>query len=337
MYTHSRRSAEQLTADRKLIRRLAETTRDIEIRLLPLFESRQLQAEITGSGGALVPEGFVQVLEYALYSDNVIRRLATVTRLPNGRPMAVPSTDDTMNAGVTVSEDSPIPEIDIVFGQLILKPTKTSSGRIVVPKELISADDGGDAFAGAEEWLAKVLGERITRAQLVAFSVGIIPGTAGGVLGEIAGANAITASSSTAISGDDLLVMPTAVNVAYLDSPNVGYMFHPKIWEYVRRLKDSTGRDLFPQKPGERHISEYPVYLNPAFPSTIVAGSITAAFGAWDRVRVADANTATLTAYDEAVGLVENDQTAIQARLRSACNLIDPAGKALVVLQQPTP
>ena len=344
MYTASRRSADQLKKERKQLRRALSRNRHAEsIPLLSTLESRALSAQLAEAGAALVPEGFLMHLETALLTGNPIRQLARVTRQPTGANIAMPQTDDTSIMGQVVIENTRIPESDLSFQLVNIKPYRYSSTRAVAPRELFSFDDGegdgsGDAMNGDnEEWLGRLLGERIARAQLNDWTNGAQGGNLG-VLNLIS--QIIAAASSSAIAADDLLALPENLNPAHLESPSIGYMMHPFIWSYVKRIKDGAGRNIFLQNGPIPHIGEFPVYRNIYMPSTIVSGNKTVLFGAWDQVRIVDVGPGDddgagvqIIAYSEASGLAENDQIAVQGRLRSAMAIHDPAGKAFAMLR----
>jgi hypothetical protein len=68
--------------------------------------------------------------------------------------------------------------------------------------------------------------------------------------------------------------------------------------------------------------------------STVAAGNITLAFGAWDRVVIKDVKGVRIVRTSEAANTAEVDAVLVGAMLRSDCALADAGTHPVVYLQQ---
>lgn len=298
--------------------------------LRELRERRQLSFLVGSGGGYTIPESFADGIEIALFDASPIRRLATIVRRPDGREVPWPSTNDTSNMGSLLGEATLAPEVDIAFGQFLFRPKKFTSSRIVLPSELV--EDAFNENGAIYAWLAKLLGERIGRAQNYFFTNGL--GGAGQPQGLVTAAVPFAAASSNAISGDDVLKLQTGPDAGYLEDPTTCYMAHPAIISYLLRLKDNAGHYVFPQAEGSRVpvFGGYPAVRNQHMASTIVSGATTILFGQFSKFQIVDFREFETEVYSEAANLAEADLEAIQGVLRLDACLLDAGTHPIVAL-----
>jgi HK97 family phage major capsid protein len=298
-----------------------------------LHEMRALANEIGQSGGWLVPEGFSDAVELALFDASAMRRLASIDRQQTGRKKPFPTANDTSTEGVLLQEDVVHPTVDIAFGQITLRPYKFSSNRLILPYEL--TEDAMSSRQVFEMWLGKLLGNRVARRQNRAFTLGKGVSEPLGVVRAVQSSGAIVqAASQTSITGDDLSNLLQSLDPAYQDSDSSCLMAHPAIIRAIRGLRDANGRYLFPQGEG-RDLRVWGFLLKPNqhMASTITSGTISVLFGDFSKYQILDARDFEVHVYDEAANLAEADQVGVQGVLRSDGTLLDAGNHPIIGLQ----
>lgn len=279
-------------------------------------------------GYVTLPETLADAVEVALQDNSVMRRLATVERVTSASS-GFPTCDDRSVEGEMTAQGGAFGTTDVVFGKLVLNPAPFDSQRVVVSHSWWEDALRGGNYAGT--FLARILMERVARAQNRHFTVGVAPGPTGVVTGATLG---VTAASATAIAGDELLTLTSLVDPSYLDSPSCGFMMSLATWLYARKLKDGQGEYLFPQSGRMPMIDNFRVFLNRHVP-TIASGNRSVVFGDFSRYLIADLREWRIDQYHEAAGLADADRIGFQGVLRSDGGLLDPGSHPVVALQHP--
>ncbi len=284
---------------------------------------RAMSAQTGTSGAYAVASTFEARLEIALLYASAIRDNATVIRSA-GNPYRFPTADDTGVAGFELPENtqpSPNPDDITTIGGIAMYAHKWTSGIVVAPVELI--EDAGDVFAG---WLGDLLGRRIARGQNTRFTADVLA----------ASTKALTAASSTAIAGDEVIDLIHAIDPAYREAPGFCVMCHNSIAKYLRKLKDGSGRYLFKRrkKPNQPDtILGHRLVIDRDMASTIATGNITLAAGDFSKVVIRDTREARIMHMVERYA--DFDQEGFAAYLRSSAALADAGTHPIQYLQQP--
>lgn len=289
---------------------------ELRIELADTIAYRALSASITASGGATVPEvGFAQAWELALVATPM-RALATVERVSETGSYSTPTSDDTANEGAILGENQTLVTQDVVFGLVKHTPVKFGSGRVLIPGEL--AEDA-PRFASQ---LGSILGGRIARRQNRSFTLGAGGNDAVGVVTSCTNSGAtVTASSSTAITPDDLFGLYAKIGSAYYDPDRCVLMMNKAILLTIKQLKDGSGRPVF-RISDDGRLDGHKIVLNHHLPSTIASGTNgTVLFGDFQKFLIVDFRDLRLNRADETHA--ESDQTLWSALQRSSGNLLD--------------
>lgn len=247
-------------------------------------ESRALSVTQVTSGGATIPEGFVQNLEEALLQFGGIRMVADVIRTASGNDLPWPTLNDTTNKGAILSENTTVTNQDVPFGQVVFHAYKYTSKEVLVPVELIE----DSAFDLAEE-LGRLLGIRIGRITADHFTTGSGASQPTGII--TAATSGYTGGSTTAILGDDIYELKHSVDPAYRTGPGVGFMMHDTIFKTVKKIKDGTGRYLWQASLAGRQpdtLDGDPVYLNQSMDNSVASGKKTIAYGDLSKYKIRD-------------------------------------------------
>lgn len=297
--------------------------REFEIRLPSgRIEARDLSATTAGSGGATVPEGFVNQLERSMLYFGPMRQVATTLRTASGAPLPYPTVNDTGNTGTILAENTTIgSSVDPSFGSITFGAYKYSSKLCLVPVELME-----DSAFDVASMLASMLGERLGRVTNTAFTTG--SGSAPN--GIVTASNAATLStgdattaSATAIAADEIIDLVHAVDVAYRSLPGAGFMANDAVWREVRKLKDGAGNYLW--QPGYQmgqadRLLGYPVWTNNAM-ATIAAEAKVMVFGALSKYVIREVGGIRIRRLVERYA--DTDQEGFVAFLRTDGDLLD--------------
>ena len=205
-----------------------------------LAESRAQSVTTTG-GGYIVPQGFGGYITDAMKFFGGMRQAKTTklnTAMGNDLPM--PSCNDTAQVGELLAINTGAASQDLTFGQIVMKAYKYSSKIVLVPWELLQ-DSGVDI----EAYIGKKLGERIGRIQNTHFTTGDSSGKPQGI---VAGATLGKTGASGQVASiivDDLIDLVHSVDPAYRAGGNCQFMFADSTLKALKKLKDSTGRQLW--------------------------------------------------------------------------------------------
>ena len=207
-------------------------------------ESRAQSVGTASAGGYLVPEGFRAQIVETMLDYGAVARVAQVITTNTGAVLPWPTNNDTGNVGALLAENTQVSEQDLTIGSAQLDAYKYTSKLVRVSLEFLQDVDWIDA----EGFLGRKLGERIGRIENQHFTTGT--GTAqpnGIVTGATSG---VTAASTTAITGDELISLVHSVDPAYRRSNRSRFMLSDAALASIRKLKDGNSNYLW--TPGLR-------------------------------------------------------------------------------------
>ncbi len=293
------------------------------------LEIRALSVGTTDAGGYSVGWEAVRAFDEAESYYGPVRNLARVFTTETGAQLPCPTIDDTANTAEIVTEASGITTTaDPVFGQVLLKPFQYVSKAVIVSQQLLqdSAIPLGDVLFGE-------LGRRIGKKQNTDFTTGAGTTLPFGV--QVQASLGKTASATNAITWDEVFDLQGSLDPAYANRPGVGFMVHPTVATYLRKLKDSSNRyywDLsIPEASNAQgnaqgiagRISGFPVYLNPAMDSAFSTNKRLVLFGDFSSYWIQDAGGPRLVRADE-LRLLTNEVVFVAFR-RTDANLVNTA------------
>ncbi len=272
------------------------------------FESRATLVPAT----ATVPVSFLDRVYGVARLVGPMLAVSEVINRTSGNDLRIPiytafSTASATSAGSALSESNP------TFDSLLLQPSKT--GFIVpVANELIT-----DAGFDIESVIAEQAGNAIGFAVNASTSSTLI-GAAG---------SGVTASTATAISGDNLIDLAFSVDGAARQVAGAGYMANTKTLGAMRKLKDTAGQYLYQVNVGAPDaFAGFPVYENPAL-ADIATGTKSVLFGDFKAFKIAQTGLEVATSAD---AYFANDVTAYRFTYRVAGGLTH-AAKVKYLLQ----
>lgn len=227
-----------------------------------------------GSGGAIVPAGFIGRLEKALKQFGPMIETSQVWVSQDGRESPWPTLNDTEMEGFLVAENEEAAETEMKVGATIFRSHKISSGLLKVSFEL--ARDSAVDLAGE---IGEAFGIRIGRAINRLCTVGDTSNGPRGILPSVVVGK--VAASETAITADEFIDLINSVDPAYRSAPGAAFMMHPDIWGALIKLKTSHGDYLTGtlEAGAVPKLRGYDVHFNPHMPATMTAGQKIALFG----------------------------------------------------------
>lgn len=247
-----------------------------------LFESRALATGTASAGGNLIPPGeFIRTLEIAMLQFGGIRPEADIIRTTSGEPMQWPTANDSGNKGRLVAESAASNTTpDPTFGQLELNAYKYTSDAILVPFELLQ-----DSAFDLSRVLAEMTGERLGRITAEHTTTGDGSSKPNGYAAEAT--TGVTAASTTALTGDEIILLAHSVDPAY--RAGAIYTMHDSVASAVRLLKDSEGvyiwrSGLIDGQPDR--LNGYRLVINQEMASTLAASAIAMTFGLHSKYKI---------------------------------------------------
>ena len=305
----------------------AVRARCLRFSIMKEMEQRAAAMSLTATaGGEVVPEGFSNQLEVALLAFGGMRQVAQVVRTTEGNNLPWPTFNDTAQTGRLVSEAAAIVDgTTPVTGEVVYGAFKYSSDFIKISYELLN-----DSAFDMDGIIGEAIGIRVGRIQNTHFTVGDGSSKPRGLMIDtVAG---VTAASATAITANELLDLAHAVNSAYRTGAR--YMFEDLTLKVLRKLQDSTGRQLWQDAvadgaPGTIHGYGYQINDDMA---AVAASQKSVAFGALNAYKIRDAGNIRLKRLEER--FADNDQTAFLGLLRSDGALLDAGGAPIKHLIQ---
>ena len=241
----------------------------------PPPEMRALAVGTPAAGGYLVPEGFYKKLTETLKVFGSVRKVANVITTATGNDMPWPTVDDTANEGAILAENTAAAELDVAFGQNILKAFMWTSKMIRVPIQLLD-----DSAFDIEAFLTRKLGQRIARAQEDKYATGVGTTEPKGITSFAVGKQGIT-GQTTSVIYDDLVDLIHSVDSAYREAGACRFMLHDLSLAKIRKIKDTAGVPIWQPtiSMGEpSSILGYPTAINNKMPVMAVSAK-SIAFG----------------------------------------------------------
>ncbi|HEY1603859.1 MAG TPA: phage major capsid protein [Pirellulales bacterium] len=291
-------------------------------------EFRALDAGITGSGGALVPQGFVNNLEKALLSYSGLRQAAETIRTDTGEELPWPTVNDTSNKGARIGANVTVSEQDVTFGRIYWRAYKYTSKMVQVPVELLQ-----DSAFDLSVWLSDLLGERIGRIQNDEFTTGTGASMPNGLIN--AAAVGATTAANNAVSTDDFIKLEHSVDPAYRQKGMCSYMLHDSIKLQTRLLKDSYGRYLWGggglNTGAMDTLNDWPFFINQSMASAFAGSAYIVSFGQHQKYKIRDVGTIRMRRLVERYA--DNDEEGFVAFMRSDGNLLDAGTHPVKLLQ----
>jgi HK97 family phage major capsid protein len=277
------------------------------------------QSTVPAEGGYTVPQDFMYQLETAMLAFGGMRSVASVIRTDSGALMPYPTSNDTVNEGAIIAENTQVTEQDVAFGAVNLGAFMYTSKLVRVSFQLLQ-----DSAFDLPSWLAARLGERLARITNRHFTVG----AGGGALptGIITAATAGPVGSGSlaavgAVSYDNLVDTEHSVDPAY--RTNARWMFHDNTLRDLKKLKDDMGRPIWIPGLVDREpdrILGYGYTINQHMAAPAVNAKIIA-FGALDKYLIRDVLGLQVLRLNERYA--DYLQVGFLAFLRADGNLID--------------
>ncbi len=290
-----------------------------------LGERRAMSGVVGPSGGYLIPNGdIVAGIERGLDLHSPVRQVAEVIQTPTGADLAWPVADDTDSEGDIVPQGGTLAQGDITTGRMMLGCSKFTSKILKVPIELFE-----DLPPGCLNDIWVVLGERVSRRQNRAYTVGTGTGEPAGFITK--GALGATAASAATIAYED------AVNL--LDSLDPGYrslatfQAHPSIITVLRKVKDGSGEPVLGGEGRSPTLLGYPLLPNLHMASSCATGNKTLAVANFQKYKIREVRQAELVVMREAY--IEAGCLGLYVRMRADGNLADGGQHPVRFLQHP--
>jgi HK97 family phage major capsid protein len=313
----------ELTKDQRISKFIKAVMRK-DLPTIGALSTKALSEGTGTAGGFLVPEEFRAEVIRLVEKYGIIRRLATV--IPMKRDvMNIPS----LTGGISVSwvdEGVVIPESTPSFGQKVLTAKKLV-GLTRSSSELLD-----DAEVDVIALLNELFAEAIAREEDYQGLRGVgTPIT--GVLGD-AGCNVVTMGATKVnfsdITSDNLSDLIDSVTAS--GQVNAKFTFHRNIMNHIRKLKDSTGQNIWQMTHGDAPatIWGYPYEITDVMPGNSESAVSTKfiMFGNLKNFYLGDRKELALSISEEATvggqSMYERDQKAIRLIERIAGVVANP-------------
>lgn len=303
------------------------------------------QSTLTGSsGGALIPQGFSQILEEAKKWFGGIEGVVDKLSTGSGNPMPYPTLNDTTNRGRLVGQNVQMVETDLTFSSITFGAFIGSSDLILVPLALIE-----DSYFDVDALVARQLGIRLGRLFNYYCTQGTGTTQPMGIVNAVVNSGNIlqlTTGNTASIAYSNLVDLEHSVDPAYRYNPASRWMFSDTMLKLIKKLVDQSGRPLwqpgltasfetgpgFPGLVSTPKILEHEYVINNdlAAPS---AGAYSMLFGDMStfKVREVASGTTVLVLRERYADYLQVGYTAFQ---RFDSNLVDAGTHPIAVLQQ---
>jgi HK97 family phage major capsid protein len=243
---------------------------------------RAMSATNLATGGAFVPESFVNAVEVNMLAFGSVLQQADVIRTERGGPMPWPTVDDTSNEGSQVGENTTVTEgTNPATGRKMFGDYKFTSKPILVGTELLE-----DSPFNVPNIVGGIIGERLARILNRKFTTGSGAATVSGFITD-AKLGKETASA-TAITYGELIDLIHSIDPAYRTA-GATFQLHDNIVAVLRKLTDSTGAPIW--QPGliagaPDRLLGYAYGINQHMDSAATATKKVIAFGDFKRYKV---------------------------------------------------
>lgn len=281
-------------------------------------ETRALSVGVDAAGGYTVPDDFYRRVEKAMKAFGGMREAgATILPTSNGQDLPIPTSDDTGNTGVIVSENTAVGEQDATFSQRTLGAYMYTSKIVRVSIQLIQ-----DNAVNLNQYLAEILAERIGRATNAHFTTGSGTGQPEGVL-TAASAGAVGATGqTTSVTYDDLVDLEHSVDRAYRRR-GAKWMLNDNTLKALKKLKDADGDPIWASGLSTRQpdtLLGYPYVVNNDMPD-MAASAKSILFGDFSKYFIRDVLQLQLVRFGEKY--MDQLQVGFQAYSRHDGLLVD--------------
>jgi HK97 family phage major capsid protein len=278
------------------------------------------------AGGYTVPQGFYDSLIEAMKTFGGIRNVSYQFSTDSGNALLIPTVNDTNNMGRILGEGAAVNNLDVAFGQTSLGAYKYTSDMVLVSIELMQ-----DSAFDLESYLAKALGTRIGRINNLHFTTGTGSSQPQGVVvGAAAGKTGLT-GQTTSIILDDLIDLEHSVDPVY--RANAKYMFHDSTLKVLKKMKDSTGRQLWSPGIGYKEpdtINSYQYQVNNDM-ATMAANAKSVVFGDFSNYWVRDVKDIQIVRFSEK--FMDSGQIGFTAFSRADGKLINAGSNPVAYYQ----
>ncbi len=208
-----------------------------------LMEHRAQTAGSTTAGGFTVPTELATFIEKAMIATGPMygNDFFTVINSTDGRTFNIPTVDDTAVTAVAHTEGGTVTDNngkDVTFGQKTLNAFAFNSEWVRWSAEL-----NVDSVFNMEQLLGELIGERLGRIANSKLTTGSGNSDVEGIVTNAAEGK--VASSSSAITADEILDFIHSVDPAYRSAPNTAIMMSDSTLAAVRKLKDGHGNYLW--------------------------------------------------------------------------------------------
>lgn len=290
-------------------------------------ESRAMSSS-TGSGGEFIPQGFMSMLEEALFMHANVRNVVDVWRTDSGNEVPWPTATD-QDAGEWLGESAAAGTADPTTANVTFNAYKIGSKVIKVPHELLE-----DSAFNLLTWLPTIIGRRIGRGLNSACTTGPTLQTdrpAGLVTGSALGH---TAAGAGALTYADIVNLEHGVDP--LDRANASYMFHDDVLKVLRLILDGDSRPLWTSGMNAGipdRIHNRPYEINQYMTSSIATTEKPILFGDMSKYKLREVNGFRLYRLEELYRA--NDQDGFVAFQRFDGKIVNAGTDPIVHLLMP--
>ena len=222
-------------------------------RKLKGFQARHTDAITAGGttqGGILVPDDntFMNEVQLAMLAFGGVANVARTISTPTGRPLPIPTLDDTAATGAAViAENAAAADVDLTFGEKAMGAHMITSGRLSATEQAI--EDAGPTLPMLIGMLAS---ERIMRREALNFAEGDGAGKPAGLTNQFQ-VDGVTFQYSRAASAyreaanvwETFIDMKYSVNPAYRAAPRFSLVMTDTLDRFFARATDGDKRPLF--------------------------------------------------------------------------------------------
>ena len=199
-----------------------------------MLETRGTSTQIGTSdslGGYNIPQSFSNTLENNMKWYGGMLEAAGIMNDTIGGTLKYPSLDDTAVNGAVIAQGVGTTVSDLTFGNVLFSEYTIDSKIIKMSNELINDNRVGLV----QETLGELLPNRLGRAVNSLLTNGTGTNQPYGLTTTVTN-SALTTAGGTAITKAELIRAQHAIDKAYRQGPNVGWMMHDTILGYLRTL-----------------------------------------------------------------------------------------------------
>lgn len=288
------------------------TVKEATARLDALYRAQSVGTAT--AGGHTVPDEMMATIDIALLQFGGIRERASIISTSTGADLPWPTTNDTSNKGVLLTENTQAGEQDVAFGQVILQAFNFTSRVVWISLQLIQ-----DSATNMNSLLGSMLGERLARIQNEKYTIGTGTNEPKGLV-TTAVSSGITLTTADSPTYAELIDIKHSIDPAYRG--NSSWMFHDTVLKNLKKLIDGDSRPLWKASVSEgspETIDNDPFTINQDMPTGASAKSIV--YGDISKFKIRDVTDFQLFRMDER--RIDFYQIGYVAFLRGDSDLID--------------